>query len=39
MTAYDMKTGKQAWRAYSVGPDNEMLIDPEDDGTRQAGRP
>ena len=25
MTAYDIKTGKQAWRAYSVGPDNEML--------------
>jgi lanthanide-dependent methanol dehydrogenase len=29
ITAYDMKAGKQAWRAYSVGPDNEMLIDPQ----------
>src|SRR6201991_1441311 len=29
MTAYDIKTGKQAWRAYSVGPDDEMLIDPQ----------
>ena len=29
LTAYDLKTGKQAWRGYSVGPDNEMLIDPE----------
>ena len=29
VTAYDMKTGKQAWRAYSTGPDNEMLVDPD----------
>lgn len=28
ITAYDIKTGKQAWRAYSTGPDDEMLIDP-----------
>ena len=26
--AYDIKTGKQVWTAYSTGPDNEMLIDP-----------
>ena len=26
--AYDLKTGKQVWRGYSVGPDDEMLIDP-----------
>ncbi|HET8747693.1 MAG TPA: methanol/ethanol family PQQ-dependent dehydrogenase [Ramlibacter sp.] len=29
ITAYDINTGKQVWRAYSTGPDNEMLIDPE----------
>ena len=28
ITAYDIKTGKQVWRAYSTGPDAEMLIDP-----------
>src|SRR6201991_1845566 len=37
MTAYDMKTGKQAWRAYSVGPDDEMLIDPQK--TTELGKP
>src|ERR671921_2222096 len=26
VTAYDMKTGKRVWRAYSTGPDNEMLV-------------
>jgi PQQ-dependent dehydrogenase (methanol/ethanol family) len=29
LTAYDINTGKQVWRAYSTGPDEEMLIDPE----------
>ena len=29
VTAYDMETGEQAWRAYSIGPDDEMLVDPE----------
>jgi PQQ-dependent dehydrogenase (methanol/ethanol family) len=29
ITAYDMNTGKQVWRAYSTGPDQEMLMDPE----------
>jgi len=28
ITAYDINTGKQVWRAYSMGPDAEMLIDP-----------
>lgn len=28
ISAYDIKTGKMAWRAYSTGPDAEMLIDP-----------
>src|SRR5258708_26344476 len=32
-----MKTGKLAWRAYSVGPDDEMLIDPQK--TTEPGKP
>ncbi|WP_456236551.1 methanol/ethanol family PQQ-dependent dehydrogenase [Derxia lacustris] len=28
VTAYDIKTGKEVWKGYSVGPDAEMLIDP-----------
>jgi PQQ-dependent dehydrogenase (methanol/ethanol family) len=37
LTAYDVKTGKQVWRAYSTGPDAEMLVDPEK--TTQLGKP
>jgi PQQ-dependent dehydrogenase (methanol/ethanol family) len=29
ITAYDIKTGKQVWRGYSTGPDDEMLMDPD----------
>jgi lanthanide-dependent methanol dehydrogenase len=29
LTAYDLKTGKRVWRANSVGPDSEILFDPE----------
>lgn len=29
ITAYDMETGELRWRAYSTGPDEEMLVDPE----------
>ena len=29
MTAYDIKTGKQVWRAYSEGPDDQILVDPQ----------
>jgi lanthanide-dependent methanol dehydrogenase len=29
LAAYDINSGKQVWKAYSTGPDNEMLIDPE----------
>jgi PQQ-dependent dehydrogenase (methanol/ethanol family) len=29
LAAYDINTGKPAWKAYSTGPDNEMLIDPD----------
>ena len=36
-TAYDMKTGRQVWRAYSMGPDNEILVDP--DKTTELGKP
>ena len=27
VTAYDIKTGKQVWRAYSTGPDEELRLD------------
>jgi PQQ-dependent dehydrogenase (methanol/ethanol family) len=37
VTAYDIKGGKQVWRAYSQGPDNEMLFDPEK--TTELGKP
>ncbi|WP_370640758.1 MULTISPECIES: lanthanide-dependent methanol dehydrogenase XoxF5 [Xanthobacter] len=37
MTAYDMNSGKQVWRAYSMGPDNEILFDPEK--TTSLGKP
>jgi PQQ-dependent dehydrogenase (methanol/ethanol family) len=37
MTAYDLKTGKLAWKGNSQGPDNEMLVDPEK--TTQLGKP
>ncbi|MCE7028624.1 methanol/ethanol family PQQ-dependent dehydrogenase [Jiella avicenniae] len=29
MTAYNLADGKEAWKAYSTGPDEEMLVDPE----------
>src|ERR1700733_8834634 len=28
VTAYDIKTGKQVWRAFSEGPDDQILVDP-----------
>jgi PQQ-dependent dehydrogenase (methanol/ethanol family) len=37
VTAYDIKDGKQAWRAYSVGPDDQLLVDPEK--TTALGKP
>ena len=37
MTAYDEKTGKQVWKAYSEGPDNEIMVDPEK--TTALGKP
>jgi lanthanide-dependent methanol dehydrogenase len=29
VTAYDVNTGKQVWRAYNVGPDSDILSDPQ----------
>jgi PQQ-dependent dehydrogenase (methanol/ethanol family) len=29
LAAYDINTGKLVWKAYSTGPDAEMLIDPD----------
>jgi alcohol dehydrogenase (cytochrome c) len=37
ITAYNIADGKLAWRGYTVGPDDEMLIDPEK--TTQLGKP
>ena len=28
LAAYDINTGKQVWKAYSTGPDAEMLVNP-----------
>jgi lanthanide-dependent methanol dehydrogenase len=37
LTAYNIKDGKQAWRAWSMGSDEETLIDPEK--TTELGKP
>lgn len=37
MTAYDLATGEQAWRAFSAGPDDMTLLDPEN--TTHLGEP
>ncbi|GLK66366.1 methanol/ethanol family PQQ-dependent dehydrogenase [Hansschlegelia plantiphila] len=37
LTAYNIKDGKLAWRAYSVGPDEDLLVDPEK--TTELGKP
>ena len=29
LAAYDLNSGKQVWKAFSTGPDAEMLMDPE----------
>ncbi|MEJ8796777.1 methanol/ethanol family PQQ-dependent dehydrogenase [Trinickia caryophylli] len=29
VVAYDIKSGKPVWTAYSTGPDNEILLDPD----------
>jgi lanthanide-dependent methanol dehydrogenase len=37
VTAYDLKDGKRVWRAYSEGPDDAILVDPEK--TTDLGKP
>jgi lanthanide-dependent methanol dehydrogenase len=37
MTAYDLKDGHRVWRAYSQGPDDQILVDPVK--TTELGRP
>lgn len=37
MTAYNIADGKMVWRAYSTGPDEDMLVDPEK--TTHLGKP
>ncbi|MGQ7793447.1 methanol/ethanol family PQQ-dependent dehydrogenase [Faunimonas sp. B44] len=37
VTAYNLKDGSQAWRAYSMGPDSDTLMDPEQ--TTHLGKP
>ncbi|MDT8327454.1 MAG: methanol/ethanol family PQQ-dependent dehydrogenase [Roseovarius sp.] len=37
VTAYDIKTGERVWRAYSMGPDSDTLMDPEN--TTHLGKP
>lgn len=37
LTAYDKKTGKRVWRAYTAGPDEDILFDPK--STTVLGKP
>ncbi len=37
VTAYDIKTGKQSWRAFSEGPDDQIMVDPV--STTELGKP
>ncbi|MCA1415989.1 methanol/ethanol family PQQ-dependent dehydrogenase [Bradyrhizobium sp. NBAIM20] len=37
VTAYDLKSGKQVWRAYSTGPDDQIKVDPAK--TMSLGKP
>jgi alcohol dehydrogenase (cytochrome c) len=37
LSAYNLKDGTLAWRAYSTGPDADLLIDPEQ--TTELGKP
>jgi PQQ-dependent dehydrogenase (methanol/ethanol family) len=37
LTAYNIKDGKKAWRAYTIGPDDQILFDPE--RTKSLGKP
>jgi len=37
LPAYDLKSGKQVWRAFSEGPDDQIMVDP--DKTTELGKP
>ena len=37
VSAYDINSGKRVWRAYSMGPDADTLLDPEK--TTMMGKP
>ena len=37
VTAYNLSDGKMVWRAYSSGPDNQILVDPQK--TTELGKP
>jgi PQQ-dependent dehydrogenase (methanol/ethanol family) len=37
VTAYSLKDGKKVWRAYSMGPDSDILVDPQK--TTELGKP
>jgi lanthanide-dependent methanol dehydrogenase len=37
VSAYNLSDGKLAWRGYSVGPDDQVLIDPQN--TTELGKP
>jgi lanthanide-dependent methanol dehydrogenase len=37
VAAYNVKDGKQVWRAYSEGPDSDILVDPQK--TTSLGKP
>lgn len=37
VTAYDLASGKQVWRGYSMGPDSDILVDPAK--TTHLGKP
>ncbi len=37
LTAYNVKDGKEVWRAWSTGPDKDLMVDPEK--TTELGKP
>lgn len=39
LTAYNIEDGKLAWRAYSTGPDESMLINPDETIDAATGQP
>jgi lanthanide-dependent methanol dehydrogenase len=39
ITAYDLNSGKQVWRAYNVGPDQDILFDPQKTIDGATGQP